>query len=70
MPQRQGIRAFEIHSVRKAFAPQSIDGTAPRSRPAYHWRHVQNRLVAGPELRAYTRERHAARLKRREPPSW
>lgn len=30
-----------------------------------HWRHVHNRLTAGHEPRAYSRERHAAWLKRR-----
>jgi hypothetical protein len=31
-----------------------------------HWRHVGNRIGAGHEPRAYTLERHAAWLKRRE----
>ena len=31
-----------------------------------HWRHVGNRIGAGHEPRAYTPERHAAWLKRRE----
>lgn len=31
-----------------------------------HWRHVHNRLAAGHTPRAYTLERHAAWLKRRE----
>ena len=30
-----------------------------------HWRHVHNRLTAGDEPRAYTREQHDAWLKRR-----
>jgi hypothetical protein len=30
-----------------------------------HWRHVHNRLSAGHEPRAYTRERHDAWLQRR-----
>jgi len=29
-----------------------------------HWRHVHNRLAAGAVPHAYTRERHAAWLKR------
>ena len=30
-----------------------------------YWRHLHNRLAAGHEPRAYTREQHAAWLKRR-----
>ncbi len=51
-------------------ALQAIDaveraGIDPANACPDHWRHVQNRLVAGYEPRPYTRERHAAWLLRR-----
>ena len=51
-------------------ALQAIDaveraGIDPADACPDHWRHVQNRLVAGYEPRPYTRERHAAWLLRR-----
>ena len=41
-------------------------GVDPCDAAADHWRHVHNRIVAGPEPRPYTMERHRAWLKRRE----
>ena len=51
-------------------ALQAIDaveraGIDPADACPDHWRHVQNRLVAGYERHPYTRERHAAWLLRR-----
>lgn len=49
----------------------SIDGVealgiAPESACPDHWRHLHNRLSAGLAPRPYSRERHAAWLKRRK----
>jgi len=48
---------------------QAIDaiealGIDPADVASDHWRHIHNRLTAGAVPRAYTRERHAAWLKR------
>ena len=48
---------------------QAIDaiealGVDPADVAPDHWRHVHNRLTAGAVPHAYTRERHAAWLKR------
>jgi hypothetical protein len=45
-------------------AVEAIDVDAADAAPEY-WRHLHNRLAAGHEPRAYTREQHDAWLKRR-----
>ena len=40
-------------------------GVDPADVAPEYWRHLQNRITAGHEPRAYTREQHAAWLKRR-----
>jgi hypothetical protein len=39
-------------------------GVDPADAAPDHWRHIHNRLTAGAAPHAYTRERHAAWLKR------
>jgi hypothetical protein len=41
-------------------------GIDPADAAPEYWRHLHHRITAGHEPRAYTRERHAAWLKRRE----
>ena len=45
-------------------AVEAIDIDPPDTAPEY-WRHLHNRLAAGHEPRTYTRDQHAAWLKRR-----
>jgi hypothetical protein len=50
--------------LRAIDAVEALDIDPADAAPEY-WRHLHNRLAAGHEPRAYTREQHAAWLKRR-----
>ncbi|MDK1389718.1 DUF2840 domain-containing protein [Sinorhizobium sp. 8-89] len=51
--------------LRRIDAIEALDIAAPDVSPD-HWRHIHNRLAAGHEPRAYTREQHQAYLLRRK----
>ena len=55
----------KVERVLQAIDAVERAGIDPADACPDHWRHVQNRLVAGYEPRPYTRERHAAWLLRR-----
>ena len=54
----------KVERVLRAIDAIEALGIDPADVAPDHWRHVHNRLSAGAAPRAYTRERHAAWLKR------
>lgn len=55
----------KVNEVLRAIDAVERTGVAPEDACPDHWRHVMNRLAAGEQPRAYTRERHRAWLLRR-----
>lgn len=55
----------KVEKVLQAIDTVEALGIDPCDASPDHWRHVHNRLAAGFEPRAYSRERHTAWLKRR-----
>jgi hypothetical protein len=55
----------KVNEVLRAIDAVEQTGVAPEEVCPDHWRHVMNRLAAGEQPRAYTRERHRAWLLRR-----
>lgn len=55
----------KVNDVLRAIGAVEQAGVAPEEVCPDHWRHVMNRLAAGEQPRAYTRERHRAWLLRR-----
>jgi hypothetical protein len=55
----------KVNEVLRAIDAIEQTGIAPEEACPDHWRHVMNRLAAGEQPRAYTRERHRAWLLRR-----
>ena len=55
-----------VERVLQAIDAVEAVGIDPAEACPDHWRHAQNRILAGQAPRPYTRERHAAWLKRRE----
>jgi hypothetical protein len=53
-----------VEHVLQAIDAIEASGVDPAAISPDHWRHVHNRLTAGAVPHAYTRERHAAWLKR------
>ena len=56
----------KVERVLQAIDAVEAIGIDPAEACPDHWRHVHNRLAAGEAPRPYTRERHAAWLKRRD----
>jgi Protein of unknown function (DUF2840) len=54
-----------VERVLQAIDAVDAAGVDPAEACPDHWRHVHNRILAGEAPRPYTRERHAAWLKRR-----
>ena len=54
----------KVERVLQAIDAIEASGIDPAAISPDHWRHVHNRLTAGAVPHAYTRERHAAWLKR------
>lgn len=54
-----------VERVLQAIDAVESAGIDPADAAPDHWRHVHSRLTAGDEPRPYTRDRHAAWLKRR-----
>ncbi len=55
----------KVNEVLRAIDAVERAGVAAEEACPDHWRHVMNRLAAGDQPRAYTRERHRAWLMRR-----
>jgi hypothetical protein len=55
----------KVEQVLRAIDTVEAAGVDPCAAAPDHWRHVHNRLVAGPMPRDYTMERHRAWLRRR-----
>lgn len=55
----------KVEKVLQAIDEVEAADIDPRDASPDHWRHIHNRLTAGFEPRAYSRERHASWLKRR-----
>ena len=55
----------KVERVLRAIDAIEALGIEPADVAPEYWRHLHNRLAAGHEPRAYTREQHAAWLKRR-----
>jgi hypothetical protein len=55
----------KVERVLQAIDAVEAVGVDPAEACPDHWRHVHNRIAAGEVPRPYTRERHAAWLKRR-----
>ena len=55
----------KVERVLRAIDAIEALGVDPADVAPEYWRHLHNRLAAGHEPRAYTREQHAAWLKRR-----
>lgn len=56
----------KVERVLEAIDAVEAAGVDPAEACPDHWRHVHNRLAAGGVPRPYTRERHAAWLKRQD----
>jgi len=55
----------KVERVLQAIDAVEALGIDPADAAPEHWRHLHNRLAAGHEPRSYTRDQHAAWLKRR-----
>jgi len=55
----------KVEQVLQAISAIEKIGIDPANVAPEHWRHVHNRLAAGEEPRAYTREQHLAWLQRK-----